>query len=78
MICVHVSCLVFFYFLPMTVRSTHKVGNVDRENVDTRFYICYPSPNNYIFMWLDIQLLNKLYMKPWVLHWSFSGENSSS
>ena len=78
MICAHVNCLVFFSFVPMTVRHTHKVGNVGRGNVDIQFYICYPSPNNYIFIWLDIQLLNNPYMKLWVLHWSFSGENPSS
>ena len=70
--------LVFFSFVPMTVRHTHEVGDVDRGTVDTRFYICYPSPNNYIFMQLDIQFLNNPYVKPCVTHQSFSRENPSS
>ena len=57
-ICAHVSCLVFFSLLSMDERYMHKFGTVDRGNIETGFYIWGLSPNSYIFIWLDIQLLN--------------------
>ena len=68
----------FLFLCTDNCSHAHKAGNVDRGNVDTRFYICYPSPNTYIFMQLEIQLLNNSYVKLCVVHWSFFGENPSS